>query len=203
MINRPPKNGEQSEKNQDMKCDSPATTETERKRRENGERHGRHKHRQSNRKHATKLFCSSPPSGGLGGALLRVRRCGSERERSPRRGLRGGKQSRPNWAAYHTRDPNERTTNRQNKAASAKDHKNPTKTMAKNMCRHERGERESGRRACRHSEAQRETGKATAEKCRANEAAANAERKMHLRVVSSGKGVGILHAMARRAVAKV
>lgn len=56
---------------------------------------------------------------------------------------------------------------------------------------------------CRHGEAQRETGKATAEKYRANEAAANAERNLLLRVVSSGKGAGILHAMARRAAGKV
>lgn len=71
------------------------------------------------------------------------------------------------------------------------------------MCRHGRGERDSGRRTCRHNEAQRETDEATAEKCRENEAAANAERKTYLRVVSSGKGAGILRAMARRAAGKV
>ena len=203
LINRPPKNGECSEKNHDRNCDSPPTIKTEKNRRESGERCSRHKHRASNRKHANKLFCGSPPAGGLGGALLRVRRCGSERTRSPRRGLRGDNQSRPDWAAYHTREPRERATNRQNKAASANDHKNPRNDIRKNMCRHERGACDSRRRACRHGEAQRETGKATAEKCQPNEAAANAERNPVLRVVSSGKDGGILHAMARHAVGKV
>lgn len=71
------------------------------------------------------------------------------------------------------------------------------------MCRHERGACDSRRRACRHSEAQRETEQATAEKRRTDEAAANAERNLFLRVVSSGKDVGVLHAMARRAAGKV
>ena len=200
MINRPAKNGEQSEKNQGIKCDSPATTETERNRRENGERHGRHKQAATRKKHAVKYLCDTPPTGGQGGALLRVRRCGSERTRSPRRGLRGDNESRPDWAAYNTREPRERATNRQSKAAFANGNQNPRNDINIKMCRHGRRECDSRRRTCRNGEAQRETEQATAEKCRRGEAAANNERRLLRRVVSSGKNCGMLHGRARRAV---
>ena len=52
-------------------------------------------------------------------------------------------------------------------------------------------------------EAQRETEQAIAEKCQPDETAANNERQLFWRVVSSGKDGGILHATARHAAGKM
>lgn len=85
-----------------------------------------------------KIDFELPPFGGAGGgfaACAAVRKLVSE---EPPPGATGGNEGRPDWAAYHTREPNERTTNRQNKAAFEKDHENYRKAVKMKMCRHER-----------------------------------------------------------------
>ena len=56
----------------------------------------------------------------------------------------GGKKETPARVATLLQQSPERVTNRQNKAAFANKTKNPTKTMAKNMCRHRQRERVAG-----------------------------------------------------------
>ena len=76
MINRPPKNGEHSEKNHDKNCDSTPTTKTERKRTGNGETRGKQKRAKMSGKHSLKTLFEAPPPGGGQGGVCAV--CGGE-----------------------------------------------------------------------------------------------------------------------------
>lgn len=130
LINRPPKNGERSEKNHGKYCDSPATPKAERNRRERGEIHRRRKRAKMSGKHSLKNNLRAPPLRGGRGGLCAV--CGGAevREGEAPAGGYGGITKPPARAATAQLQSPERTTNRQNKGTFANDHKNPTKTLS-------------------------------------------------------------------------